>query len=136
MPGRALLLGPVTETRAATIRKAADQLGFITDADDPRRRIVACPGAPSCASGLIASRAIAAELARNLPGVVALVHVSGCAKGCAHPAPAPLTIVGTGQGCGLVRDGTARDTPESYLAQHVLPELLANLTEPREAAHA
>ena len=39
------------------------ELGFIIEARDPRRRIVACPGAPSCASGLIAARAIAAQLA-------------------------------------------------------------------------
>ena len=64
------------------------------------------------------------------------MHVSGCAKGCAHPAPAPLTIVGTSQGCGIVRDGTARDMPETYVAADNLPALLSRLTKTREAAHA
>jgi precorrin-3B synthase len=135
-PDRALLLGPLVEAKAAAVRKAAERLGFIVDARDPRRRIVACPGAPSCTSGLIAARSIAAELAPNLPAALSVVHVSGCAKGCAHPAPAPLTIVGTSQGCGIVRDGTARDMSEIYVAADNLPALLSRLTKTREAAHA
>jgi precorrin-3B synthase len=135
-PDRALLLGPLVEAKAVAVRKAAERLGFIVDARDPRRRIVACPGAPSCTSGLIAARSIAAELAPNLPAALSVVHVSGCAKGCAHPAPAPLTIVGTSQGCGIVRDGTARDMSEIYVAADNLPALLSRLTKTREAAHA
>ena len=100
----------------ATVREA-QRLGFVTDATDPRRRIVACPGAPACASGLIAARSLAAEIARDVPlaGEGLAVHVSGCAKGCAHPTPAPLTIVGTEQGCGLIANDTARATPSTYL---------------------
>ena len=137
-PDRALLLGPFIEAKVIATRKAAGRLGFIVDARDPRRRIVACPGAPSCASGLIAARAIASEFARHMPVSPEWtpVHVSGCAKGCAHPAPAPLTIVGTSQGCGIVRDGTARDMPEAYAAADDLPALLASLIKTREAAHA
>ena len=80
----------------------AERLGFVTETNDPRRRIVACPGTPACASGLIAARSLAAEIARDVPlvGDGLALHVSGCAKGCAHPAPAPLTIVGTARGCG------------------------------------
>lgn len=135
-PDRALLLGPLSETESVAIRKAAERLGFIVDARDQRRRIVACPGAPSCASGLIAARAIAAELARHLPTTLKIVHVSGCAKGCAHPGPAPLTIVGTKNGCGIIRNGTARDAPETYVAADDFPAALASLTKTREAAHA
>ena len=43
-PDRALLLGPLNEEKAASTQKAAEQLGFIVDAQDPRRRVVACPG--------------------------------------------------------------------------------------------
>jgi precorrin-3B synthase len=115
-PGRALLFGPLVEVEASAARQAAERLGFVTEASDPRRRIAACPGAPSCAHGLIAARALAAELARHvsLSGDEIAVHVSGCAKGCAHPKTAPLTIVGTEQGCGIVRDGAARDKPTEY----------------------
>jgi precorrin-3B synthase len=135
-PQRTLLLGALAELHAVTVKRAAGRLGFITDASDPRRRIIACPGAPSCASGLIAARAIAAELAGRLPPALPLVHIAGCAKGCAHPGPAPLTIVGTSQGCGIVHDGTARDTPESYVAPHDLAATLVRLPDLSEAAHA
>jgi precorrin-3B synthase len=135
-PHRALLLGPLTEARAVATRKAAETLGFIVEARDPRRRIVACPGAPSCASGLIAARAIAAQLAGHLPATLGIVHISGCAKGCAHPGSAPLTIVGALQGCGIVRDGMARDTPETCVAADDLAAALNCVTETREAALA
>jgi len=135
-PHRALLLGPLTEARAVAARKAAETLGFIVESRDPRRRIVACPGAPSCASGLIAARAIAAQLAGHLPTALGIVHISGCAKGCAHPGPAPLTIVGTSQGCGIVRDGTARDTPETCVTADDLAITVNRFTKSREAALA
>ena len=39
------------------------------------------------------------------------IHISGCAKGCAHAEPAALTVVGTPDGCALIADGSARDAP-------------------------
>jgi precorrin-3B synthase len=144
-PGRALLLGPLGESNAEALRHAAELLGFVTQLSDPRRRIVACPGAPSCAQGLIAARALAAEIVRHAArahafagdGARVALHVSGCAKGCAHPRAAPLTVVGTAQGCGIVRGGTAQGSP----TEHVDPaDLLARLeriaAEAREAVHA
>ena len=62
-PGRALLLLGVAAENADALAHEAARLGLIVDADDPRRRIVACPGKPACASGLIAARALATELA-------------------------------------------------------------------------
>ncbi len=61
--GRALLLIGLAERNVAPLARAADRLGFMTRADDPRRRIVACPGAPACTSGFIAARRLALELA-------------------------------------------------------------------------
>jgi precorrin-3B synthase len=135
-PGRALLLGPLGEANAMAVRKAADGLGFVTRADDPRRRIAACAGAPLCRHGLIAARALAAEIVGAVPlpnGDGIALHVSGCAKGCAHPRRAPLTVVGTEKGCGIVRDGTARARPGKYVA---VGELAATLIPKREAVHA
>ena len=63
-PDRSLLLGPFKRTTIKTMRDEARRLGFAVDPSDARRRIVACPGAPSCASGLIAARALAAEIAQ------------------------------------------------------------------------
>jgi precorrin-3B synthase len=97
-------------------------------ADDPRRRVVACAGAPVCASGHIAARAlaprIAAAAAQVLDGSVT-IHMSGCAKGCAHPAPARLTVVGTPAGCALIANGTARDAPFAIVAPDQLPAVVA-----------
>jgi precorrin-3B synthase len=117
-PDRALMLIGVSPARAPDLAAVAAELGFIVDADDPRRRIAACPGAPACASGFIAARQLAAALAprlAGLPGGIA-IHISGCAKGCAHPAPTTLTVVGDAQGCGIVRNGTARATPPYHVA--------------------
>lgn len=120
-PGRAMLLIGVAASHAADLRAAAGQLGFLAHADDPRRRIAACPGAPACASGLIEARALATALAPILEPVPEparngiAVHISGCFKGCAHPMPAALTLVGTRHGCGIVHHGSARTTPERYV---------------------
>jgi len=138
-PGRALLLGPLTRANAIEATREAEKFGFIVDAADPRRRIAACPGAPACAHGLIAARALAAEIARHVPlsGDGIAIHISGCAKGCAHPKPAPLTIVGTAQGCGIVRNASAQATPSAYAdPADLLAELGRIMGRTREAAHA
>jgi precorrin-3B synthase len=85
-------------------------LGLIVDPADPRLSVVACPGAPACARGHARTQEDAARLARVLPGRA--VHVSGCAKGCAHPSAAALTLVAAPDGYGLVRDGRAGDVPD------------------------
>ncbi|MGI8725615.1 MAG: precorrin-3B synthase [Methyloceanibacter sp.] len=114
-PDRALLLGPLNEAGADAVAGAAEGFSFIVSASDPRRRVVACPGAPFCASGHIPARALAAELAPFLPpGQGIALHISGCAKGCAHPKMAPLTIVGSESGFGVVRNGTAR-APSAFV---------------------
>jgi precorrin-3B synthase len=137
-PDRSLLLGPFKRTTIKTMRDEARRLDFAVDSSDARRRIVACPGAPSCASGLIAARTIAAEIAKSveLPGHGVAVHVSGCAKGCAHPAATRLTIVGTAGGCGIVRDGTARATPSSYADPASLAEEIDRIIETQEIVDA
>jgi precorrin-3B synthase len=138
-PGRTLLLTGVSALNARDLIAAAEQLGFVVRADDPRRRIVACPGAPACASGMIPARAIASALAPALArsernGIV--VHISGCPKGCAHPLPAALTVVGTPQGCGVVRGGPAGETPHHYVDPHLIADEIRRLAaNPAEAAH-
>ena len=137
-PGRALLLLGVAQERAAALTTAAERLGFVVRADDPRRRIAACPGKPACASGLIAARALATEIARQLPPSrkIAAIHVSGCAKGCAHPAAAALTVVGSEHGCGIVRDGSARATPRYHVdAADVVAEVVRIAAERKEPVH-
>ena len=84
--------------------------GLVTRADDPRLRIAACTGAPACPEAKEETRALAAALAPHVPRD-ARMHVSGCAKGCAHPRSCDLTLVGTDSGFDLVRHGSARDAP-------------------------
>ena len=99
-------------------------------ADDPRRHVVACAGAPICASADIAARAIAPQIAAaaapHLDGSFK-IHISGCAKGCAHPAPAALTIVGTSSGCALIANGSTRDAPFATVATNELPAAVAEI---------
>jgi precorrin-3B synthase len=116
----------------AAVTNEARESGLILDPADPRHAIAACPGAPACASGRIATRALARRLAER-GGFPGSVHVSGCAKGCAHPSPARLVLVGTDAGVALVRDGRAGDAPEQIFpdAEAALAALAA-LPEPTE----
>jgi precorrin-3B synthase len=127
-PGRALMILGLTPKTAPSFGDAAAALGFIVRADDSRRHVIACAGAPICASAEIASRAlaphIAAAAAPHLNSAFR-IHISGCAKGCAHPAAAALTVVGTPQGCALVANGTARDAPFKLVASADLPAAVA-----------
>lgn len=101
----------------------AKALGFVTAPDDARRSISACIGTDGCASGQIAARRVAAELAQRhgalLDGSISL-HISGCSKGCAHPRPATLAIVGGADDCALVSNGRAGDTPVARSARSSL----------------
>src|SRR5262249_17667567 len=134
--GRALLLVSAIGAATAALAAAAERLGFLARADDPRRRVIACPGKPDCASGLIAARALAAELAPQLPPGSDTIHVSGCSKGCAHPAPAALTVVGTERGCGIVRHGSARAEPRYHVDPSGLAAEAAGIVTGRsEALH-
>jgi precorrin-3B synthase len=136
-PGRALLLLGVANENATALAAEAERLGFLVCVDDPRRRIVACPGKPACASGLIAARALASEIARHLLPSGETVHISGCAKGCAHPALAALTVVGTERGCGIIHQGSARAAPRTYVdPAHIVAEVARVAGEMEEAIRA
>jgi precorrin-3B synthase len=127
-PGRALMVIGLTAEIAPGFIAAAEQLGFIVRPEDIRRRVIACAGAPICASAHIASRAIAPRIAAAVapPRDGAFtIHLSGCAKGCAHAAPAALTVVGTPDGCALIADGLARDVPFAVVPTDELPAAIA-----------
>ena len=111
-PWRLLLIEGVHQT--------PDVDGLITRADDPRLRVVACIGAPGCLQAHTATRDLARAVAPLVP-VGSLLHVSGCAKGCAHPRDT-LTLVGTPIGMNLVRHGKASSAPD---ARALKPEAMA-----------
>ncbi|WP_407526248.1 hypothetical protein [Methylobacterium oryzisoli] len=116
-PWRGAMLVARDAQAAAALAAAARDLDLIVAADDPRRAVAACPGAPACASGGTPAQAHAARLAARLgprPAGVR-VHVSGCPKGCAHPGRADLTLVGRPDGrYGVVHAGHAGD-PEAMV---------------------
>jgi precorrin-3B synthase len=137
-PDRALLAIGLSAQGAAALIAAAEQLGFVTKAGDPRRFVLACAGAPLCASGHIAARTMAPHIAATAAPYLRerlLVHVSGCAKGCAHPAAAALTVVGTAGGCALIDNGSARDAPFAAACVQDLPAAIARHLREQGADH-
>ncbi|TCT08118.1 precorrin-3B synthase [Aquabacter spiritensis] len=136
-PPRALIAVGLAAAAIGEFAAAVARLGFILDPADPRRAVSACPGAPACASGHIPARALAPQVAELLAPLLdgsVHVHVSGCAKGCAHPAPADLVIAGRearadGSSGGmdsavvLVRHGTAAESGRVLALRDLLPAL-------------
>jgi precorrin-3B synthase len=128
-PNRGLLAIGLTSKSTAPFLATAASLGFVTRSDDPRRHVFACAGAPLCASAFIAARAIAPDIAVAAAPYLSdglTIHLSGCAKGCAHPGAAPLTVVGTSQDCGLIANGAAHDAPFAAAPLRELPDVIAD----------
>jgi precorrin-3B synthase len=108
-PWRALVFPDIPSAAVTQLRDACGALGLIVDPADPRLAVIACPGQPACASATVPARTDAMQLvALGLPRTV---HVSGCAKGCAHPGPARITLVGANGRYGIVRNGRPSDVP-------------------------
>ncbi|MBR0688130.1 precorrin-3B synthase [Bradyrhizobium manausense] len=108
--GHALRMTPWRMVLSEGKRTMPAASGLITEAFDPALRVIACSGAPRCREAHADTRALAATLAPNL-GSAARLHVSGCAKGCAHSGAAAITLVATASGFDLVRGGSTRDEP-------------------------
>ena len=106
---------------------AAAAEDLIVAADDPRRHVVACAGAPACASATLATREMApliAHAAKSVLGDSFTVHVSGCAKGCAHAGAAELTLVGPDR---IIVMGRACARPDGFISPKSLISGLARL---------
>ncbi len=108
-PWRSVALARVGSAAEAVLAAAA-RLGLIVAATDPRLAVTACTGAPRCLSATVNVQSDAAILAAR--GWHGAIHLSGCAKGCAHPAAAPITLVGRAGRYDLVRHGRADAAPE------------------------
>jgi precorrin-3B synthase len=96
---------------------------LITTPDDPRLRVLACSGAPACPQALQETRALARRLAPFVPQGKVL-HVSGCGKGCAHPAVADLTLSATRQGFAILPKARAGDLGPIMAPQDITFETL------------
>lgn len=108
----------------------AESLRLAVTPDDPRMAIVACTGWPGCASATVPTRSDAARLAAELPRLPGLIHLSGCAKGCAHPGPAAITLTGNAGHYDFIPGGRADGTPlASGLALDEAVDLITSLLE-------
>ncbi|MEA2995494.1 MAG: precorrin-3B synthase, partial [Alphaproteobacteria bacterium] len=129
-PGRVLLFVGLGRDGVAPLVAAAGNLGFITDPHDLRRRVVACAGAPVCGSGEIPARALGPQVAQAAAGLIGageVIHISGCAKGCAHRGPAALAAIGRAGQCDLLVDGA----PAGSVGIETLPHAIARLARQR-----
>lgn len=136
-PWRAILIvaAHIDPDLAARMQEA----GFILDEDTPIRAVAACAGKPACLHGTTEAQADAARLAPLARGFAATgiaLHVSACAKGCAHPRPAPVTLTGRDGAYDLVLDEPATAQPLLHgldlpAIEMLLPRLAATLPAER-----
>ncbi|WP_127902461.1 precorrin-3B synthase [Solirhodobacter olei] len=100
--------------------------GLLTDPEDPLLRVHACTGRPGCPQALAETRTLARALAPRLTAGQSL-HVSGCAKGCAHPGRCGLVLTATPEGFDLARDTSAGAPP---LRRALSPAALLSTPDP------
>ncbi|WP_395710714.1 precorrin-3B synthase [Reyranella sp.] len=126
-PWRTLYFGACGHVAARSAVAGAQALGLIVDPNDPLLRIDACPGAPDCESSSVPTRRDARALAMLAAdhGYTGLIHVSGCAKGCARSDTSDLVLVGDGGEYGVAHKATARDAAERRVSPQELAELFA-----------
>jgi len=127
-PGRVIWVSGVASSAQARLAAEAPAAGFVVDPDDRRLRLDACVGRAGCARAREDVRADALRLAHAAP--VTGLHVSGCAKGCAHPGVAGVTLVSRGEGgrYDLILDGAPSSPPT--LADRRVDEVAEYLSEP------
>ena len=111
-PWHAFLIASLDRSGAESLVDSATELGFIADPADPRLRVAACTGGPACMHGHRSVRDDATRWAAMLPkGDDVVLHVSGCAKGCARPFATAATFTATATGYDLIVGGRAGDPP-------------------------
>ena len=114
-PGRALIAVGLSETGA--LREWRRGWASWSIPATHGLPIVACSGAPACASAHLATRALAAEIAGRRPDLLAggvRLHLSGCGKRCAQPAGAAVSLVAGVGGNVVTAEGMA--VPEALRA--------------------
>lgn len=125
---RALLVIGLTPQTVPLVAAEAETLGFVVRANDPRRYVIACAGAPMCAAAHIAARSLAPAVAAAAEKYLDndfRIHISGCPKGCAHAGAANLTVVGGPDGCAVIAHGTVHDEPVAVATASDLPSVIA-----------
>ncbi|MBD2750078.1 precorrin-3B synthase [Microvirga sp. BT688] len=126
---RGLLLPKIADEHVPALIDEAGRAGFITEADDVRLSLIACPGRPDCGSALTSAPADALHIAQSCGDLLRqglTLHVSGCPKGCAHPGKADLTLVGRDDGgYDVVAGGSTHDASFLHLS---IDEIMSRLS--------
>jgi len=127
-PGRMMWLRGVQSSAEARLAGEASAAGFVVDPQDRRLRLDACVGRAGCARASEDVRTDALRLASVAPETG--LHVAGCAKGCAHPGAAGVTLVSRGAAgrYDLILDGPPSFTPTR--TDVTLDEIAEHLSEP------
>ncbi|MGO4387911.1 precorrin-3B synthase [Microvirga sp. 2YAF29] len=129
---RGILIPGVDQRHLTELLDAAAVAGFVTDGNDPRLSLHACPGKPDCASALTSASADALRVAEACKGLLSqgvTLHVSGCAKGCAHPGKSDLTLIGrSDDSYDIVHQGCSRDATSLHLSVEEIMKKLSPLT--------
>ncbi|MBB4482552.1 precorrin-3B synthase [Rhizobium etli] len=117
-PGRGFFFLGLPAERVPAIEAAAVQYGFSAQAGEKAEHLAVCAGAGACGSGFYETRTLARRILAAAPDLFdgsLTLHLSGCAKGCAHVRPA-LTLTGTAEGYDLILNGLAMDRPDERIA--------------------
>ncbi|MBY5349141.1 precorrin-3B synthase [Rhizobium leguminosarum] len=117
-PGRGFFLIGLSADTVPAIQIVAAGHGFSTQPGENSEHIAACAGAGACGSAFYETRTLARRIIAAAPALFdgsLTLHLSGCAKGCAHARPA-LTLTGSAEGYGLVLNGLAADQPDERIA--------------------
>jgi precorrin-3B synthase len=117
-PGRGFFLIGLPADTVPAMQIAAARLGFSAQPGDNSEQIAACAGAGACGSAFYETRTLARRIMATAPTLFdgsLTLHLSGCAKGCAHARPA-LTLTGSAEGYDLILNGLAADQPDERIA--------------------
>ncbi|MBY5717597.1 precorrin-3B synthase [Rhizobium leguminosarum] len=117
-PGRGFFLIGLPADTVPAMQIAAAGHGFAAQPGENSEHIAACAGARGCGSALYETRTLARRFIATAPALFdgsLTLHLSGCAKGCAHARPA-LTLTGSAEGYGLILNGLAADLPDERIA--------------------
>ncbi|MGO7582189.1 precorrin-3B synthase [Rhizobium ruizarguesonis] len=117
-PGRGFFLIGLPADTVPAMQGAAVGHGFSTQPGENTEHIAACAGAGACGSAFYETRILARRIIAAAPALFdgsLTLHLSGCAKGCAHARPA-LTLTGSAEGYGLILNGLAADQPDERIA--------------------
>lgn len=96
-PWQSVMLPNIDEDAVEDAATALEELDFIVRPDRTLAAMLTCAGSVGCKSGLADTKADARLLADEIDGwgsAVFGIHLTGCAKSCAAPRPAPYTLLG------------------------------------------